>query len=125
MTIKFILIGCLLFLAWLMFRGPGTTTQVAWRRIAVSLVAAAGVVTVIFPDSLTWLGKLVGVGRGTDLLLYGYVVFSLFLLIGLYQRITRLESRLAQVVREIALTSAPMSSLAHHDDVSSTDAPTP
>lgn len=103
MTIKFILIGCLLFLAWLMFRGPGTTTQVASRRLAVVCVAVCGVFTVVFPDSLTWLGQLVGVGRGTDLLLYGYVVFSLFLVIGLYQRITRLEARLARVVREVAL----------------------
>lgn len=103
MIIKFILIGCLLFLAWLMFRGPGTTTQVASRRLAVVCVAVCGVFTVVFPDSLTWLGHLVGVGRGTDLLLYGYVIFSLFLAIGLYQRITRLEARLARVVREVAL----------------------
>lgn len=107
MIIKFILVACLMFLAWLMFRGPGTSVQVAWRRLAVVMVAATGVFTVIFPDSLTWVGKLVGVGRGTDLLLYGYVVFSLFLFIGFYQRITRLEARLGQLVREVALSAAP------------------
>lgn len=106
MVIKLILISCLLFLAWLMFRGPGSTTQVAWRRISVVLVAAAGMVTVAFPDILTWVAQLVGVGRGTDLLLYGYVVFSLFLIIGLYQRTTRLEQRMTRMVRDVALRTA-------------------
>lgn len=103
MVIKLILIGCIALTAWMMFRGPGSPTQLAWQRLSSLLLLLTGVTAVIFPGAITWLGQAVGVGRGTDLLLYGYVVFSLFLAIGLYQRITRLEARLARVVREVAL----------------------
>lgn len=106
MLIKLILIACLAFLAWLLFRGPGSTNQTALRRLGIVLVACGGVFTVVFPDSLTWVGNLVGVGRGTDLLLYAFVVFSSLVAIGLHQRIERLESQLAQVVRELAVATA-------------------
>ncbi|MDO9496031.1 MAG: DUF2304 domain-containing protein [Nocardioides sp.] len=106
MLIKLILIGCLAFLAWLLFRGPGSTNQTALRRLGIVLVAFGGMFTVIFPDSLTRVAQLVGVGRGTDLLLYAFVVFSSLVAIGFHQRIERLEAQMAELVRELAVLTA-------------------
>jgi hypothetical protein len=101
--IKLILVGCLLTLGWLLFRGPGTAGQTAVRRLLSTLMAVSGILTVLFPDSLTWLANRLGVGRGTDLLLYGLVVAFLFTTFALYRRLRQLEERIVHLTRELAI----------------------
>ena len=43
--------------------------------------------SIVFPDILTRIGKLVGVGRGTDLLLYILVVTFLLVSVILFRRL--------------------------------------
>lgn len=82
------------------------TTGRALRRIATACFALAGILAVLFPGTVTWLAARVGVGRGTDLVLYMLVIAFLFTAIGLYQRIQQLEERLTQLARALALRDA-------------------
>ena len=50
---------------------------------------------------------MVGVGRGTDLLFYGCVLFFIFTTIAQSQRIHRLEQRIVALTRELALRQQP------------------
>ena len=80
--------------------------QLAIRRIAASGFLVVGALSVLFPQLTTFLANLVGVGRGTDLLLYILVVAFLFATIGLHQRIHTLEGRLTDLGREVAIRTA-------------------
>jgi len=91
-------------------RDPGGR---ALRRIAAVCFAVAGTLAVLFPGAVTWLAERVGVGRGTDLVLYALVIAFLFTAIGLYQRVQLLEERIAQLTRALALHNADR----HRDDV--------
>ena len=66
-------------------------------------MVAGGVVAIIWPDAVTWAANLVGVGRGTDLVLYVMVMFFLFTTASLYQRVKGLETQITVLVRELAL----------------------
>ena len=58
---------------------------------------------VINPDLVTWVANLIGVGRGTDLVLYLLVVVFTVSTVGQYQRVRQLEDRLAELTRTQAL----------------------
>jgi hypothetical protein len=75
----------------------------ALRRVAAVCFALAGALAVLFPGVVTWLAERVGVGRGTDLVLYVMVIAFLFTAIGLYQRVQTLEERITQLTRALAL----------------------
>ena len=80
--------------------------QLAVRRIAGAGFLLVGALSVLFPQLTTYVANLVGVGRGTDLLLYVLVVAFLFVTIGLHQRIHTLEGRLTDLAREVAMHTA-------------------
>jgi hypothetical protein len=53
----------------------------AWKKIAICLLSLLMIIVVLFPDTISQIAHLVGVGRGADLLLYvltlvfiGYVI---------------------------------------------------
>lgn len=104
MIIKLILIVSLLLIAWMLFKGPGSSTQVALRRLATTVAMSAGIFVVVFPNSLTLLANAIGVSRGTDLLLYGLVIVFLFTTLALSARLKLLERRLTLLAREQALS---------------------
>ena len=104
MIIKVVLIAGIALAAALMMRGPAHR-QLALRRMFGISIAAVGVAAVAWPDLTTRAANLVGVGRGTDLVLYLAVLAFSFLSMALYQRIARLESNITQLTRELALTT--------------------
>lgn len=73
------------------------------QKLAMSLVFAAIIFLVIFPDVSTWCAHAVGVGRGVDLVFYLSSLVLLFLCFNLYLGHKALEDRLTVVVRELAL----------------------
>lgn len=106
MIIRLFLIGAVLICAFLAMRGTGSSHQLAVRRMTLLAFTGAWIVAVLFPDLLTRIAVIVGVGRGTDLLLYGLVVSVLLMAIGVYQRFARLEARLEDLIRELAILGA-------------------
>jgi hypothetical protein len=79
---------------------------VSTDRLAMLAVAVAGGLLVAWPGLSTDVAKVVGIGRGTDLVFYLFIIFCLFRFVSTAASMRRLEARFTRVVREAALNSA-------------------
>ncbi len=75
------------------------------RLIAFGIFASV-VSAILFPDFTTTVANAVGVGRGTDLILYLLVVGSVFAVVMLASRLMRIEDTLTELVRQLAISNA-------------------
>jgi hypothetical protein len=99
-----ILAAVLLFVFFL--RRSHTARLQAFKRIGFTLFCLFGVIAVIQPDLMTWLANRVGVGRGTDLLLYILTVVFGFFSLNTYLRFKDTERRLTRLARAMAIRDA-------------------
>jgi hypothetical protein len=76
---------------------------VLFDRIIYLLLALGGLALVIRPALATDLAHVLGIGRGTDLLLYALVMLSLFRDVGTASELRQIERRLTLIVRQLAL----------------------
>jgi hypothetical protein len=106
MIIKIALVASLLTAAVLAYRNPLNSRNAALRRLFAVALLAAGAVAVFFPALVTAFAARVGVGRGTDLLVYFLAVVSLLAFLSLWRRIYELEQRLVLLTRGTALHDA-------------------
>lgn len=102
-AIKVLLIGSVLVFGMMTLSERRPATHQAVRRIALLLLVPVAVVAVAFPQTTVWAAHLVGVQRGTDLLLYGFVMTFLFTTLATYQRLHHTEQQLVELTRELAL----------------------
>jgi len=65
-----------------------------------------GMVFVFVPDLSSRLARLVGIGRGTDLILYLFIVFCYLGGLSILAKFRRLERNQTLLVRKLALSSA-------------------
>jgi hypothetical protein len=79
--------------------------KVAYRLLAILLLSGA-VVLVIFPNLTTLAAQSLGVGRGTDLLLYVSLITGLHVALMLYLRTRDLERKITEQARAIAIRNA-------------------
>ena len=108
--IKPLLILCFVILLVGVFRNRGRAgLRAGSRLLAVGLVVAA-IVFVIDPDIPQKLAELVGVSRGTDLILYILVVVFALSAMSLYFSQREADVRLQMLARRIALSDAVMES---------------
>jgi len=70
------------------------------------LVAVTGLYFVWLPSHATWLASLVGIGRGVDLILYLWVVFSLIVMLNLHLKLRSQMELITSLAREIAIANA-------------------
>ncbi len=75
-------------------------------RLFFMLQFIAGAVFVLFPELLTKVARLVGVGRGTDLLLYFLVVLFYMTVLFMIAALRRIEKRQTEIIRQIAIRDA-------------------
>ncbi|MBT2485389.1 MULTISPECIES: DUF2304 domain-containing protein [unclassified Microbacterium] len=106
MWIQFLLITAIVILAVFMMRRTGADSHLAIRRLLMGLFVVAAVLSVLFPQWLSWLASLVGVGRGTDLVLYALIVMFLAFVYSQYRRNIALQRQLTLLARKIALLEA-------------------
>lgn len=106
MWIQFLLIAAIVILAVFMMRRTGADSHLAIRRLLMGLFVVAAVLSVLFPQWLSWLASLVGVGRGTDLVLYALIVMFLAFVYSQYRRNIALQRQLTLLARKIALLEA-------------------
>jgi hypothetical protein len=104
--IKVLLVAGLAGIAYLVVRGRPTARNLALKRLLALTVLMGGATAVIFPDLTVVAANLVGVQRGTDLVLYLFVVTFGFTSVSLFQRLRRLEEHNAELTRALALESA-------------------
>lgn len=55
------------------------------------------------PDVTTHIAKILGIGRGADLILYGSIVLLFYLIFRVYVKIEDIERQITQLARKIAL----------------------
>ncbi|NMB47978.1 DUF2304 family protein [Candidatus Kuenenbacteria bacterium] len=79
------------FAMWLVF----------WIAVGVAFVT---------PSSLTYLANLLGIGRGTDLVLYVAVVVVFYLMFRIFVRLEKMEHDITKVVRRNSIEEAKTSS---------------
>lgn len=104
--IQIIVIIVALIIITSVLAGKQSYTARAWKKIALSMLAVAMVIAVLFPDITNKIANLLGIGRGADLLLYvlamsfiGYVLNSY-----LHQQTDR--DVLFRLARKVALLDA-------------------
>ncbi|HZK05376.1 MAG TPA: DUF2304 domain-containing protein [Actinomycetaceae bacterium] len=100
-----LIVGLLALMAVLFVQKPGAR-PVAIRRLTYLLLLVAGIAAVIDPSWLTRLARLVGVGRGTDLLLYGFVMVFISHSIASKRRHAEADRRFTLLARSIAISNA-------------------
>ncbi|TRW47534.1 DUF2304 domain-containing protein [Georgenia yuyongxinii] len=97
-------------------RSAGARHQ-AIRRLLLGAFVLLAVFAVLFPSVLTSVANALGVGRGTDLLLYLLVIAFLTYVSSSYRRLTGLNQKLTVLARELALTRAALERAGVRGDV--------
>ena len=106
MIIKYLLVPALILAVYLSLRSRASLRGQARRKILAGLTVVVGVIAVIFPSSAQWAADLVGVKRGTDLLLYFLALVLVYLVGSTSVRFREQEARLVRLSRQVALTEA-------------------
>ena len=75
-------------------------------RLIYVVLIAAGFPLVLYPEWSTRIAHLVGIGRGTDLVIYLFIMFSLFYFASTASAFRKIERELTVVVRTIAINNA-------------------
>ncbi|HET9254969.1 MAG TPA: DUF2304 domain-containing protein [Pseudonocardiaceae bacterium] len=84
----------------------------ASKRIAFLVFIAVNIYAVLRPGDTTWIAHQIGVGRGTDLVVYLLVVAFVFGMLNTYLRQREISNHLTDLARTIALRDAE---LTNHD----------
>lgn len=102
-----LLIGAVGLLIVFVRRQHGVRMQ-ASKRIAFAVFLAVNVYAVLRPDDVTAVANAVGVGRGTDLVLYLLVVAFIFVILNFFLRFRHMDARLTQLARAVAIRDAEL-----------------
>jgi hypothetical protein len=103
--IQLVLIAVVILTLFRLLRARGARPQ-ALRRLGLMLFAAFAVVSILFPSVWNQIARIVGVGRGTDMVLYALVVAFLSFTLTTYLRFRDLETRYTTLARRLALDEA-------------------
>lgn len=105
-VIKILLVIALLGLMAILLVPRKGARPLAIRRLTYLLLLFAAIAAVVFPSWLTWLAELVGVGRGTDLLLYGLVLVFISHSMASKSQHAASDQRFTALARGIAIKNA-------------------
>ena len=106
MWIQLILLAAIVGVALVLNRSTADARHQAIRRLLLMLFVAGAAASVLFPQILTRVANLIGVGRGADLLLYALVIAFLSFMATTFRRMNQLQSRITVLARELTLAQA-------------------
>lgn len=104
LLIKLVLIIGVLIVAVLLIRSTSNTKNVAMRRLLLVVFVIIALISILFPEITTRVAQFLGVGRGTDLILYLLVISFLSYAVVSYRRMNLFENRITDLARELAIT---------------------
>lgn len=105
--IQIVLIVSVILISLALMRGGSNARHLAIRRLILGIFAILSVLSIFFPNLLTKVAGWFGIGRGTDLVLYGMVVILLIFMATTYQRYRSMEISLTKLARRIAIDETP------------------
>jgi hypothetical protein len=106
MLIQIILIvGTSGVLLLLLHRRAAARTR-AWKRLILLALVAVAIVSILRPELTTRVANFLGVGRGTDLLLYVLTAVFLYVVVGFYLKFKDVERQVTVLARRHALDEA-------------------
>jgi hypothetical protein len=106
--IQFILVVAVLTMLYVFVRSSHAIYVQASKRIALVLFAVVNIYAVMRPEDLTLIARALGVGRGTDLVLYALVVAFMAGMFSMYQRFRVVDRRYTELARSVAIREAEM-----------------
>lgn len=106
MWIQILLVVGVILVGIFLARPAGGDSHLALRRLFMFGFVIVAIVSILFPQWLSWLANLIGVGRGADLLLYALVLAFLITVASAYRRNVALNRKLTHLAREITLARA-------------------
>jgi small membrane protein len=112
MLSQWVLLGALVLVGVYLLKARHSASHQAIRRLAIMGALVVGALAVLFPSYTTVVASFLGIGRGADLLLYCFVIFSLFYVVHQYRRQLWQEKTVTDLARSLALLQA-----AHEDTV--------
>ena len=101
----FLVLSFVALLGW-GFRNRTRVGLRAGMRIIALILTGMAIVSIIEPSITTKVANRVGVARGTDLVLYIFIVIFVATTIGTYFRFRAQERRLVDIVRAMAIRDA-------------------
>jgi hypothetical protein len=104
--VQFLLIGAFLYLFYVAIRSRTAHSVSASKKMLFLALMAVLVVAVLAPNLVTEAANLVGVGRGTDLVLYLMAVSFGFYVVNDYLRSQDNQPQLHRLARRIAVLEA-------------------
>ena len=105
-VIQIIVILIAVVIAMLALRERVTHSGKAWKKILLFMMAILMIIAVLFPDLTNSLARLVGVGRGADLLLYLTVLVFIVYALNNYLNQQDQRDRVFRLARRVALMEA-------------------
>lgn len=105
--VQTVLVLAVAFGALALMRGGTNARHLAIRRIMLIAFALVAVFSIFFPVVLTRIAQVLGIGRGTDLVLYALIVSFMVFVASTAQRHRRLEHAVTRLARRVALDEAP------------------
>lgn len=102
-VVQIALVLAVIVVSLALMRGGSNARHLAIRRILLILFACIAALSIFFPGLLSHVARFFGIGRGTDLVLYGLIVSFLVFMATTYQRFRTMETTLTKLSRRIAI----------------------
>ena len=106
LIVQIVLVLAVILVSLALMRGGSNARHLAIRRVLLMVFAVAAALSIFFPAMLTRVAAFLGVGRGTDLVLYATIVCFFVFMSTTYQRFRVMETTLTKLSRRIALDEA-------------------
>ncbi len=106
-VIQILLVAAFVLFALIVLVPTKGTRHLAVRRLSMVAILGLGILTVAFPDITTAIADRVGVGRGTDLVLYVLVVVFVGNSIFNAAKFRHHERDITKLARALAIRDAP------------------
>lgn len=106
MLIQILLVAAIAVVIISSLRNRNAMRLQAGKKVLFGLFVVGCIAAVVYPQGMTTVANWVGVGRGTDLVLYGMVVAFLFVSLNTYLKFRDYEARLTRLARRVAIAEA-------------------
>lgn len=99
-----LLIPFLLILLFFLFKPK----EKLFIRVFIFTISILAIGFIMFPSVTNVVANALDIGRGADLIVYIYIVFSFFAIIYLYTKVRYLTQTSTDIIRELSITKSEM-----------------